>query len=695
MTNTTKYPFLEDEFYIRWSTLTPENVEKDINYGFELATEKLDKIRNLSADEVTFQNTFLALEKATEEVARGWGRLNHMDSVCGNDELRVELNKMLPKVVDFFSQIELDPKIWSALKAFRDSDAKNDLNAVQQRFVDETCIEFVSSGADLPEDKKKRVAEIDAKLSALTQKFSENVVYSTDDWELVVDDVDRLKGMPAMAIESARLSALEKELGTKDAPKYRFTLQHPSMLPVMKFADDASLRKEIWAGGNTVGNTGEWDNTEIIGEVISLRHEKAQLLSKRNFPEMILEHRMAKSGENAMEFTEKLHAAVQEEYLKDSAALKAYVAKKEGADERLLEPWEVGYWTEKRRQEEYDFDGELLRPYFSVDNVMKGMFDIMSRVFGIRMEEREAVFGGDKEGAVQVWHEECKFYDVFDHDTGDKLGSFYADWHPRTGKRGGAWMNSLRTGMPGVEDDQNLGLIIGNMTKPVGDTPALLDHREVETIFHEFGHLLHHILGDVEIKSLSGTSVPWDFVELPSQILENYCWDRESLDMFAKHHQTGERIPDELFDKMTAARNYMIATHYMRQLSMGKLDLSIHLDPSICEGKTLEEVEKLVLEKYRTKLATDSPSVLRKFNHLFSGAVAYASGYYSYLWSEVLDADAFTRFKKEGILNPETGRSFRKEVLAVGNSRPADESYRAFMGRDPEFSPLLERAGLA
>jgi len=476
-------------------------------------------------------------------------------------------------------------------------------------------------------------------------------VYSTDDWDLVVDDAKRLKGLPEMAIEGARLNALEKGHGSEEEPKYRFSLQMPSMMPVMQFAEDDSLRKEVWTGGTTVGNKGEWDNTEIIGEVIALRHEKAEILGKRNFPEMILEHRMAKSGEAALAFTEKLHGQIYDQYLKENAELKAYVAKQEGADERLLEPWETGYWIEKRRKEEYDFDGELLRPYFSVENVMDGMFDITSQVFGIRMAKRETVFGKDQEGAVQVWHEECSFYDVFDSDSGDKLGSFYADWHPREGKRGGAWMNSLRTGMPGVEDDQNLGLIIGNMTKPVGDTPALLNHREVETIFHEFGHLLHHILGDVEIKSLSGTNVPWDFVELPSQILENYCWDRQTLDMFAKHHETGEKIPDDLFEKMTAARNYMSASVTMNQLAMGKLDLEIHLNPSICEGKTFEELEKEVLAKYKTPLASPTSSVLRKFNHLFGGAVAYASGYYSYKWAEVLDADAFTRFKKEGILS--------------------------------------------
>ena len=689
------YPFLEDDFHIRWSTLTAEHVEKDINRAIELAKERLEVIKNLSADAVTFENTFLALESASDELELSWGNLNHMDSVCSNDELRAELNKMLPVVVEFSSATALDPEIWAALKAFRDSDAAKNLNPVQQRFVSETCKEFVSAGADLPDDKKEVVSAIDAELSALTQKFSENVVYSTDDWELIVDDVSRLEGLPDMAIEAARLSALEKELGSEDAPKYRFTLQAPSMMPVMRFADDESLRKEVWLGSNQIGKKGEWDNTEIIGKVLALRKEKAELLGKRNFPEMILEHRMAKSGEAAMEFTENLHGMINDEFLKDVEELKAFVARSEGAEVRLLEPWETAYWSEKRRLAEYDFDGELLRPYFSVEKVMSGMFDITSRIFGIRIEERETVFGGDKEGAVQVWHEECSFYDVFDTQTDEMLGSFYADWHPREGKRGGAWMNHLKTGMPGDSSDRHLGLIIGNMTKPVGDTPALLNHREVETVFHEFGHLLHHILGDVEIKSLSGTSVPWDFVELPSQIMENFCWERETLDMFASHHDTGEKIPDELFDKMIAAKNYMSASMFMRQLSLGKLDLELHLDPDKYKDMTLDEADKLILKDYRTPLATESPSILRQFSHLFSGAVAYSAGYYSYKWAEVLDADAFTRFKKEGILNPETGNSFRREILAAGNSRPADESYRAFMGRDPELSPLLERAGLA
>jgi len=692
------YPFLSDDYHIRWSTLTADCVEADMKQGMALAEEKLAEIRALKPAEVTLENTFLALESATDELGRGWGRLNHLDSVTEIKGLRDALNAVLPEVSAFFSSIALDAGVWASLKAFRDSEAAKSLGALEKRFMEETCVEFVAAGADLPNEKKARVAEIDAELSALTQKFSENVVDSTDDWELVVTDEARLAGLPDMVKEGARLNALENGHGSEEVPNWRFTLQYPSMGPVMQFADDESLRKEVWLGTTQIGRKGDWNNEKLIWQILELRQEKAELLGKENFPDMILEHRMAKSGKGAVDFTEKLHALVEPHFLKDQDELKKYVAEKKGSEVQLLEPWETGYWTEKRRKEQYDFDSELLRPYFSVENVMAGMFEITSTLFGIRIEQRETVFGGDREGAVQVWHEDCLYYDVFDEDSGELLGSFYADWHPRKGKRGGAWMNTLKTGMPpmnGQPREPHIGLMVGNMTKPVGDEPALLDHREVETIFHEFGHLLHHLLGDVEIKSLASMNVPWDFVELPSQIMENFCWDRESLDLFAKHYETGKRIPDELFEKMLAARNYMSGSVFMVQLGHGKLDLEVHLNGSAYKGMDMREMENKILEKYRAKLATESPSMLLRFNHLFSGAVAYAAGYYSYKWAEVLDADAFTRFQKEGVLNPETGKSFRNEILRAGNSRPADESYRQFMGRDPELQPLLDRAGLS
>jgi len=446
-----------------------------------------------------------------------------------------------------------------------------------------------------------------------------------------------------------------------------------------------------------VGYGGEYDNTELVWEILELRKEKAKLLGKDSFCDLILERRMAKNGRSALDFVEGLHGRIKEQFEVDTAELIEFKAKVLGDDSEPMEPWEIGYWAEKRRKEQYDFDDEALRPYFPVPNVMKGMFDICSKLFGIRIEERETVFGEDREGAVQVWHPECMYYDIFDSESGEHFGSFYADWHPRSSKRGGAWMNSLKTGGPVIcsgDREAHIGLMVGNMTKPVGDKVALLNHREVETVFHEFGHLLHHLLGNVEVRSLSGTNVPWDFVELPSQIMENYCWNRESLNMFARHFETGEVIPDELYEKLLSARNYMSATAFMRQLQFGKLDLELHLNYDRYKGGDLEVLDEEILKGYKADLATKSPSFARRLSHLFSGPVAYASGYYSYKWSEVLDADAFTRFQNEGILNEETGRSFRDEILSKGNSRPVDESYRKFMGRDPELNPLLERSGL-
>lgn len=692
------HPFLSDDYHIRWSTLTPEHIEADIKHALELAGQRLEGIRKLSADEVTYENTFGALETAAEELERGWGRLSHLDSVDDNSEQRAAMNTMLPQVSAFYSQICLDAEIWASLKAFSESLAVKELSVVKQRFIEETCADFVQSGANLADEKKAAVADIDAELSQKTKKFSENVLDSTNAWETVVHDEARLTGLPEMAKEAARLDALQNGHGSEDEPKWRFTLQHPSMSPVMQYVEDDSLRKEIWEANCTVGKGGKFDNTQLIWDVLELRQKKAELLGVETFPDLILQRRMAKNGQAALDFTEDLHGRIKQQFLAETQELQDYKAEKTGGESQPLEPWEVSYWAERCRKEQYDFDDEALRPYLPVDSVMNGMFSITAKIFGIKIAERTTVYGKNEEGKVQVWHEECKYYDVFDSATDELLGSFYADWHPRPTKRGGAWMNSLKTGGPtgsGSEREAHVGLMIGNMTKPVGDKPALLDHREVETIFHEFGHLLHHLLGDVEVKSLSGTNVPWDFVELPSQIMENYCWDRESLDMFARHYKTGEVIPEELFQKMIAAKNYMSATSFMRQLSLGKLDLELHQNYAEYKGRELDVVDKEILEDYKAPLATESPTMARRFSHLFSGPVAYASGYYSYKWAEVLDADAFTRFQEEGILNTETGMSFRNEILARGNSRPVDESYRAFMGRDPELTPLLKRAGLA
>lgn len=674
------HPFLCRDFHIEWSKLTPDHIIADVSLAIETGRANIETIKAVTPEEATFENTFGALESATEDLDRSWGRVNHLDSVSNSEELRKALNEMLPLVSEFSSSISLDQQLWTVLKSFAHSHAADSLSDIQKRYVSETCEEFQSAGADLNEESKKRMFEINSALAKVTQKFGENVLDSTNAWELFISEESRLSGLP----ESAKTSAAEDAKAKGKEGQWRFTQQFPSMYPVMQYATDDQLRKEIWEGGCTIGNGGESDNTQLIWEILRLRKEKAALLGHDNFADLVLKRRMAKDGQGALRFTEDLHLKIREQFLKEVSELEAYKAEKTHSKPAPLEPWETAFWAEKRRKELYDFDDEALRPYFPVDQVMKGLFDLTSRLFGITITPASA----------ETWHPEVTFYEIRDTQSEDHLGSFYADWHPRESKRGGAWMNYLETGLPSPRTP-HLGLICGNMSKPTADKPALLTHREVETVFHEFGHLLHHLLSDVEIKSLAGVNVPWDFVELPSQIMENFCWDRQSLDLFARHYQTGETIPDALFEKMISARNYLSATTFMRQLALGKLDLELHLNSEQFLDGDLDEVDREILADYKAALATESPSMARRFSHLFSSPVGYAAGYYSYKWAEVLDADAFTRFQKEGVLNVETGMSFREEILSKGNSRSVDLSYEAFMGRGPNQDALLQRSGLS
>jgi oligopeptidase A len=690
------HPFLAPDFQIRWSTLVPETVEPDIRHALDLAKQNIEAICAQDPAAATYESTFLAFENAAEQLNDGWGRLNHLDSVCDSPAQREALGKMLPEVTDFYSSLALNDRLWAVIKAVGERQEIASLPAVQRRFVEETLADFRNSGADLPAAQKERIAAIEAELSKITKEYSEHVLDSTNAWELVITDEAKLAGLPESAIAGAASNARAKG---HEAPAWRFTLQFPSMFPIMQHLHDDAIRRQVWEASSKVGATGEFDNTALVWQILTLRHEKAAILGHEHFADLTLLRRMAKDGGTALGFIENLHARVRPSFLAEHKQLAQYKAAKSGQPVGPLEPWETAYWAEKQRQENYDFDEEALRPYFPVDGVMAGMFEIASRLFGITIRQLKTVFYQPGAGpatlpeeVVEVWHPECAFYEIHDSKTSAHLGSFYADWHPRESKRGGAWMNSLHTGAPG---EPHLGLIIGNMSPPVDGKPALLTHNEVETIFHEFGHLLHGLLSQVAVKSLSGTNVPWDFVELPSQIMENFCWDRESLDLFARHFATGEAIPEDLFLKMIAAKNYLSASAFMRQLAFAKLDLELHTRLADFLGKDLDAVDREVLADYLAPLKTQSPSMMRRFSHLFSSPTGYAAGYYSYKWAEVLDADAFTRFQQEGVLNPETGLAFREHILSKGNSVAPDELYRRFMGRDPELEPLLVRAGLA
>ena len=559
-----QHPFLDDEFRVRWSRLTPEHVEPDIERALKDAQAKLDAMACERPDELTFENTMLALEEVDEKLGVAWGKVGHLNSVRDSKELRDAYNTMLPKVSEFSAKIPLNEGLWKRIKAYSETDEAKALRGTRKRFLDETLSSFRSSGADLPPEKKKRMEEIQAELAKLTQKYSENCLDATNAWEKVIEDESDLAGLPELAREQALQSARSKELGTEETPKWRFTLQAPSMIPVLRFADKEELRREVWMAYNQIGKQEPYDNRSLVGQILKLRQEKAELLGFKNFADLALERRMAKTGDRALAFEDELHEKIKRTFDEENADLDAFRAEQLGIEVEAMEPWDVAYWSEKYRKAQYDFDSEELRPYFPVDRVLDGLFEITQKLFGVSIREAEAIYTGtpaetNSDSGYEVWNKDVKVFELFD-ESDAHIGSFYTDWFPRESKRSGAWMNYTLTGdRSNGKNEPHLGQIHGNMSPPTDDKPALLSHNDVLTVFHEFGHLIHHLFGDVEIKSMNGVNVAWDFVELPSQIMENWCWDRKGLDCFARHYETGEKIPDELFEKMIAAKNFHAA----------------------------------------------------------------------------------------------------------------------------------------
>ena len=676
--------FLDPAFLIRWSALTPELVAPAVEAALERAKAAVDAIAARDLRSANYENTFLALEHATEELTQAWAKVTHLQSVCDSTPLRDAHNAMLPAVSSFYAGIPLNASLWERLKAAAATPSAQALTGIHRRFLGETVADFRQAGADLPPEKRTRLEAIQTELAQITQKYSENVLDATNAWQLVVTDEDRLAGLPAHAKAAARRSA-----GAKGLAGWRFTLHMPSLEPFMTYLEDEALRREMWTASVAVGATAPLDNAPLISRILTLRAEKAALLGKPHFADLVLERRMAKTGARALAFIDDMESRAQEAFARECGDLETFKAQQTGRPAGRLAPWELIYWAEKLRQARYTFDEEVLRPYFPMDRVIAGMFELVGRVFGLRVAERPA-------GEVEVWHPEVTFYEV--HDArGRHVGSFYADWYPRESKRGGAWMNYLVTGGPRPDGTRapHLGLMCGNMTPPTAGRAALLTHREVETVFHEFGHLLHHLLGEVEIKSLNGVNVAWDFVELPSQIMENWTWERESLDLVARHHETGAAIPDDIFQKMTAAKNFRSACVTMRQVAFAKMDLLMHMRTEEFAGEAdVETKARAAIARCLVPTEPPAPTVVKKFTHIFSDPVGYAAGYYSYKWAEVLDADAFTRFRREGVFSARVGAEFVEKVLSRGNSADPAELYRDFMGRDPDLNALLRRNGL-
>jgi oligopeptidase A len=665
-------------FEIPFDAIEPAHVEPAVDALLSSAREAIAAIA-AAPDPRSYDDTLGALERATEPLEWTMAIVGHLESVATSDALRAAYDAVQPRVAELYTSIPLDPALWAALRAAARTHENVPLDPTRGRHLTKTIDEFRRHGAELDDAGKERLKQLDVELVLATTKFGQNVLDSTNAWERIVGDEAGLAGLPELAREAAAESARHK-----GRAGWRFTLAGPSLMALMTYLDDRKLREEAWHASNTRATEASWDNRPLLARILELRREKARLLGYADFADFALTDRMAKNGARAIAFVDELRAKTEPAFRRETASLTAFARAHGGPDE--LAPWDLAYWAEKQRQLEHDFDEELLRPYFPLSGVLDGMFAVASRLYGV------AIVPTDR---MPVWHADVRCFRIEDRG-GTFLGAFYVDAWPRESQRDGAWMHGIITGRDaGGKLDPHLAVLTANVMPPVGERPALLGHRDVETMFHEFGHLLHHCLSRVSVRSLGGTNVAWDFVELPSQIMENWCWEREALDLFARHWESSETIPQPLFAAMKGARTFRAASAMMRQLGFAAVDLALHVrfDPSK-DGDPVAYARN-VMQDYTAVPLPGDYAMIASFGHLFAHPTGYAAGYYSYKWAEVLDADAFGRFRREGILSPEVGAAFRRAILERGDSADPLELFRAFMGREPSVDALLERSGLS
>ncbi len=667
-------PLLEEHEDIPFDRIRPEHVVPATEAVLQRARDGIEAIA-AQPGTPSYASVLTALAEATRPLEDTWGVVEHLEAVATSPALREAYAIAQPKVSDFWAGFSLHDGLWSVLGRFAETEEASALDGLQARHLKKILEEFERDGARLPADQKQRLRALDVELGAKTTKFAQNVLDATNAYELLVTDESRLAGLPETALRAARAAADDK-----GQTGWRFTLHAPSYVPAVTYLADRGLRETLWRAYNERASSGPHDNRALLRDILRLRREKAKLLGKNTFADLTTADRMAKTGERARRFVKDLRDKTTRWFDRDRSDLRAH-ARELGLPE--LSAWDVGWAAEKMRRARHDFDEEALRPYFAVPRALDGIFTVLQRLYGVSFVRDEA---------VATWDPSALGYRLVDDRDGSRLATVYVDLHPRESKNGGAWMSPLRIGHPPAKP--HVALVSANFTPPIGDRPALLTHREVETLFHEFGHLVHACLSSVPVRRLAATNVAWDFVELPSQIMENWAWEREVLDLFAHHHESGERLPDELFDKMLKARQFRAASVQMQQLGYAELDLALHcdLDPE-GDGDPIA-MARTVLAEHLTAELPPSYAMVASFGHLFASPVGYAAGYYSYKWAEVLDADAFGRFREEGVLSRDVGMAFRRSVLERGDSADPEELYRAFRGRDPELDALLRRQGL-
>ena len=675
-------PLLTPTALPAFSKIEPQYIESAIKQLIQENRETVERVVN--QPHFTWENFILPLTEAGDRLNKVWSPISHLNSVKNSPELREAYQACLPLLAEYSTWVGQHQGLYEAYLQLKNSPEFADYTQAQKKAIENSLRDFKLSGISLPAEKQKRYGEIAARLSELNSQFSNNVLDATMGWEKIVEDVSLLKGLPESALEAAKQSA-----ESKGVTGYRFTLEYPSYIPVMTYCENRELRKEMYRAFATRAsdqgpNAGKWDNSAIMQEILTLRVELAKLLDFNTYTELSLATKMAENPQQVLDFLENLATRSKAQGQRELQELKDFC--KTYYNLTALELWDLSFYSEKQKQHLYAINDEELRPYFPEDRVLSGLFELIKRIFNIRAVERHG---------VETWHKDVRFFDLLD-EKDDVRGSFYLDLYAREHKRGGAWMDDCIGRRKKIDGSlqKPVAYLTCNFNRPLGDQPALFTHDEVTTLFHEFGHGLHHMLTKIDVADVAGINgVPWDAVELPSQFMENWCWEEEALKFISGHYQTGEPLPKEKLSQLLKAKNFQAAMFVLRQLEFALFDFRLHhtFDPSK-QNQVLE-----MLHEVKSQVAVipgaEWGRMPHSFSHIFAGG--YAAGYYSYLWAEVLSADAYSRFEEEGIFNAQTGQSFLDEILTKGGSEEPMTLFKNFRGREPQLDALLRHKGIS
>jgi oligopeptidase A len=677
-------PLLTQTELPAFSQIKPEHIKPAVEQTIAKCKQVIAEVL-ANNTQYTWVNLVTPIDEADDVLTKLWSPVSHMNSVISSDQLREAYESCLPLLSEYSTFVGQHQELFQAYQQLAQSNDYTQLDIAQKKVIDNALRDFTLSGIALTGENKKRYGDIVSRLSELSSTFGNNVLDATHAFSVNISNENELAGLPDSAKEAAALLAKEKDLAG-----WLFTLDIPSYLPVMMYCDNATLREQLYRAyvsrASDIGpNAGEYSNSEIMAEILALRHELAQLLGFTNFSEKSLATKMANNTHEVVDFLENLAVKSKSQGQQDLDEVTAFA--QEQFQKTDLKAWDLPYYSEKLKQSRYAISDEELRPYFPENTVVSGLFKVVKRLFGLTITEV---------ADVDTWHPEVKFFQVVDGNNQPR-GRFYLDLYARAKKRGGAWMDDCvgRRQLANGDIQYPVAYLTCNFNKPIGDKPALFTHDEVVTLFHEFGHGIHHMLTQINASGVSGINgVPWDAVELPSQFLENWCWQPEALAFISGHYQTGEPLPQAMLDKMLAAKNFQSAMQMLRQLEFSLFDFNMHANyqPNIDNTDYIQHTLDSVREQYAVVEAADFNRFQHGFGHIFAGG--YAAGYYSYKWAEVLSADAFSLFEEQGIFNPEVGQAFLQHILEQGGSQKPSELFKAFRGRAPEISALLRHSGI-